>query len=322
MRKKKAFRPIPGEALEDRAVPATGITGLPAVDAQRVAAAFFSFEKTYYQDVQSILMPTGTTNPSANRSAFDTAIASAANDLNAAIDKVIANLPTASALQTTVQNELLGGAQGMVGQLQALPTPTEAAPGAMKAFTRIGVATIDKVGHHVTAEVAAAPAPVGTIDDKTMAQVVGKVHDAFKAFGSAYINDLKTILLPSGTTDPTSHRAAFDAAVAKDLATLNASITSAVTVLPKSLADSLTLIAGNNLLTTTPPSGKSLQEVLVAIKTPKGTEGTPVYGFATASMLAIGGAEAQLAKDGGAAVAAYNASLVIAPPGSTGGPVA
>jgi len=137
MRKTKAYRPAAAEALEDRAVPTTGIASLPSVDAQKVMDAFRAFETTYYQDVQTILMAPGTTSPSANRAAFDSAISSAANNLNTSIDKTIATLPSASTLQSTIQNQVAGASQSMVTQLQAIPTPKEVASGALKAFSQL-----------------------------------------------------------------------------------------------------------------------------------------------------------------------------------------
>jgi len=309
MRKTKAYRPAAAEALEDRAVPTTGIASLPSVDAQKVMDAFRAFETTYYQDVQTILMAPGTTSPSANRAAFDSAISSAANNLNTSIDKTIATLPSASTLQSTIQNQVAGASQSMVTQLQAIPTPKEVASGALKAFSRAGVGAIEKVATHVTGEVANSPAPVGTIDDKTLSQIFGKVQTAFRTFGSSYANEIKTVLAPTATTDPSSNRAAFNTAVGKDLATLNASIASAVSGLPTSLANSLTAIASNDLLTGTPATGKSLQEVLLGLKSPKNREGGSMNNFKAMSLSAMGAAEMQLGKDMFNAVVAYNVAL-------------
>src|SRR5262249_38302999 len=118
----RAFRPVVGEALEDRTVPSPPglrasigpgfgrlIGSLPAQDAQLVLRAFGTFQRTYNQDVRSVLLPVGTTNPSANRPAFDQAVASALVTLNASIGAAIANLPTASSLAATIQGELIGG---------------------------------------------------------------------------------------------------------------------------------------------------------------------------------------------------------------------
>ncbi len=279
------------------------------MDAQKVFQAFGAFEVTYYTDVQKILMPRGTTNPAANRAAFDSAIVSATNDLNGLIDKTIANLPTSSTLQSTIQAELTGATQGMLAKLQALPTPKESTPAALRSFSKAGVSTIGGIQTLVTGQVASAPAPVGTITDQSIALVAGQVHDAFKAFGAAYANEVKTILLPSGTTDPSANRAAFDAAVANDLATLNASVATAVSGLPTALANSLTAIAANDLLTGNPATGKSLQESLLGIKTPARREHGATNVFAGLSTMAIGIGEGQFAKDAIAAVNAYNASL-------------
>src|SRR5664279_339778 len=71
-------RPLQCEPLEDRTVMSgpdallgAFIQSLPVQDAQAVARAVTTFEKSYNTDVQTILVPKGTTDPTANRSAFD-----------------------------------------------------------------------------------------------------------------------------------------------------------------------------------------------------------------------------------------------------------
>src|SRR5258708_6345157 len=97
MRKTKAFRPLPVDVLEDRAVPSGdgwlgSLIGVaPAVDAQQVARAFATFERSYNTDVQTILFKSGTT-PTAQRSAFDAQVATDLTTLETAVDGAITNL--------------------------------------------------------------------------------------------------------------------------------------------------------------------------------------------------------------------------------------
>ena len=80
LRQRRTFRPVVGEALEERTVPSPfglggafvhfggsfgrGIASVPAQDARQVAQEFATFQQTYSQDVRSVLLPAGTTNPS------------------------------------------------------------------------------------------------------------------------------------------------------------------------------------------------------------------------------------------------------------------
>ena len=80
--------------------------------------------------MQTILLPAGTTNPSANRIAFDQAVGTALATLNTNIDSALGNLPATltSTLDTTIQNDLLSGGSTSGNSLQArlavLQTPS------------------------------------------------------------------------------------------------------------------------------------------------------------------------------------------------------
>lgn len=312
MRKTQAFRPMAGEALEDRAVPTGGFGGLPAADAQKVIQAFVSFEKTYNGDVQTILFAPGTTDLKVTRPAFDTAIASAIGDLNTKIDSAIANLPTAAALTTTINGELLSGTNSLENQLLAMATPTAVTTQAARIFRFQSDLTIDKLAGHVTYEVATAKAPTGTIDTATTLQAIGKVNDAFFTFAKSYRNDVKTVLTPSGTTNPSMTRAAFDKAVAGDIATLNSNLATALGgLLPATVVSSLSTTISNDLLTATTgtPTGKSLQERLAAVQTPKSASGFPMFLFGLNSSAVIGGTDVRVIQDVVSAISTYNNSL-------------
>src|SRR4051794_10088955 len=151
-RSRRAFRPVVAEMLEVRAVPSAagleigGLFGsVPAQDAQQVGRAFGAFQRAYNQAVRSTLLPTGTTDPSANRPAFDRAIASALITLNVSIRSTVADLPNGPALADTIQGELIGpGANTLQSLLLAIPTPADLGADAVRNLTRTATADINQ----------------------------------------------------------------------------------------------------------------------------------------------------------------------------------
>lgn len=315
MRKSRAFRPEAGLPLEERSVPASfggvfgGLVGsLPAQDAQKVLQSFGTFQRTYTQDVRSILLPSGTTNPSTNRPAFDQAIGQALVALNTSIDATIANLPTAATLDATIQDELLGtGPNSLKTLLAAVPTPTTTQFQAARDFSRESLMFTNQVANQVAQQVRSAPVPAGTISSQVVRQDLQQVRNAYRTFGQTYNNNVRSILLATGTT-PSANRAAFDQSVATALNTLNAGITSALGNLPTSVKSSLTTTIGNDLLTGSSTSGNSLQARLASLQTPGGTRGLAPLFFRIGSFAEIGISEATVTRDILKAVNQFNAS--------------
>ncbi len=178
LRQRRQFRPVFSEALEDRTVPSPfgiggffgGIGGffggrvasVPAQDARQVAQAFATFQQTYSQDVRSILLPARTAHPAANRPAFNAAVATALGTLNTSIDARIANLPTASSLDATIQGELLGsGTNTLQTLLGAIPTPRNIGFHGFRAFNRESALFINQVSRNVSSQVKTASAADG-----------------------------------------------------------------------------------------------------------------------------------------------------------------
>jgi hypothetical protein len=318
MKKPHAFRPVAGELLETRAVPTGGFNNylasligvLPAVDAQAVAKAFGTFEQTYLQDVHTILLPSGTTNPSANRSAFDTAIGTALGTLNSSIDTAIQNLSTASTLDTTIQGELLGtGTGALQATLAAITTPASTGFRDVRMFDSASSRAIEASENQVVGQVQSAPAPTGTITVATVQGDLMQIDAAFQTFIQAYNNDIQTILLPSGTTNPSANRPAFDTAVGTALGTLNSSIGSALSNLPSSVSSSLSTTIQNDLLTGTSTTGTSLQARLAAIPSPTSTHFFSTLMFRFQSFFRISQGEGKVFQDVISAVSTYNKSL-------------
>ncbi|MFO0955937.1 MAG: hypothetical protein U0800_00555 [Isosphaeraceae bacterium] len=310
---RRAFRPALTDRLEDRSVPAGGSLSLPARDALQVAQAVRDFQRTYAQDVQTILLKNGTT-PSANRAAFDAAIGRELSALDTKIDGIIANLPTASTLDGTIGARLLTATpaaspdNSLQGLLGAITTPSDTSFRSLRAFTRQGARWIDQVGDQVVRLVRTAPAPAGTIDAATLRGDVQAANAAFRTFSKAYNDAVKDVLLPAGATDPSANRAAFDAAVATALQGLNTGLASAVANLPTGVTGTLNTTLRDDVLRGATPDN-SLQTRLASIATPTSTRFFGTASFRFQSLLAIGRANAKVVQDITAAVASYNASL-------------
>jgi hypothetical protein len=317
-----------GEALEERTVPSPfgfgfggflggfrgffgrGIASVPAQDARQVAQEFNTFQRTYSQDVRTILLPAGTTNPANNRTAFDSAVVTALGTLNSAIDTTIANLPSASSLAATIQGELLGsGANTLQSLLAAIPTPASVRFGAFRGFAREASFAINQVEGTVTNQVGTASAPTGSVSALTVRQDQVQVQTAFATFTQTYFNDVQTILLPAGTTNPSANQTAFNQAVGTAIGTLNSAIDSALSNLPSSLTSTLDTTIQNDLLMGNSTAGTSLQARLAGIAIPSSTGGFGGSIFQFTSRLDIRSAQSQVSQAIASAVNQYNASL-------------
>jgi hypothetical protein len=325
-RQRRTFRPVRGEALEERTVPSPfgfggffvpfgglfgrGVASVPAQDARQVAQEFRTFQQTYSQDVRSVLLPAGTSNPATNRPAFNAAVATALGTLNSSIDNTIANLPASSSLATTIQGELLGsGTNTLQTLLGAIPTPSNIGFRSFRVFNRESTLFINQIAGNVNTQVRTASAPTGSISQTTIQQDLGLVQTDFQTFSQTYFGDVQTILLPAGTTTPSSNSPAFDQAVGTALGTLNTNIDSALGNLPTTLTATLDTTIQNDLLTGSSTSGTSLQARLAALPAPSSTTGFVVRMFQFSSSLTIGGAQGQITRAIVSAVNQYNAAL-------------
>jgi hypothetical protein len=282
------------------------IGSVPAQDAQLVQQAFGTFQRTYNQNVRTILLPIGTTNPAANRTAFDVATATALGTLDTSIAAAVANLPTASSLAATIHGELIGGSTTLQGMLLAIPTPGSLSFRSVRNFTRVASADINQSAFTVVQQVRSAPGPSGSIGQQTVQQDLGQVQAAFRTFNQTYFNDVKTILLPTGITNPSPNRAAFDQAVGAALVTLNTSIDSALSNLPSSLTATLDATIKNDLLSSGSTPASSLQSRLASLQTPTSTQNFSVRIFQFGSSLNIGSAQSQVTRDILVAVSQFN----------------
>jgi hypothetical protein len=245
-----------------------------------------------------------------NRAAFDQAINAALGTLNSTIDTIIANLPSAASLAQTIQGELLGTAPNTLqSMLAAIPTPGSSRFGAARFFRSQGSLFISQTAATVTFQVRTSPAPTGSISQSTIQQDLGQVQSAFQSFSQTYFNDVSTILLPAGTTNPSANRAAFDQAIGTALGTLNASIASALSNLPAALTATLNTTVQNDLLSSATNASNNLQSRLAALQTPAGAQGVAPSAFRFGSSLTISSAQNQVTHDILVAINQYNASF-------------
>ena len=291
LRQRRTFRPVLGAALEDRTVPSPfgfggffggfggffgrGIASVPAQDARQVAQEFGTFQQTYSQDVRSVLLPAGTTNPATNRTAFNTAVATALGTLNSSIDATIANLPAASSLATTIQGELLGsGTNTLQTLLGAIPTPSNIGFRSFRALQPRKLAVHQPDRRHRDQ-----PGP-----DRLGADGEHQPDDdpAGSQPGPDRLPELQPDLLQRRADDPAARgddhplepiAPAFDQAVGTALGTLNTNIDSALSNLPSTLTATLDTTIQNDLLTGSSTSGSSLQARLAALPSPSSTTG-------------------------------------------------
>lgn len=316
MRRTRNLRPVAGEMLEDRSVP-SGFGGIasrfvgtvPAQDARQVLQAFSTFQQTYNSEVRTILLAPGTSSPSANRAAFDAAISAALGTLNTSIDADIANLPTATTLDATIQDEILGSGTGSLKSLLAtIPTPADTSFRSGRSFTRVASTYIGQSSFQVSQQVRSAPAPSGSVDAATVQQDLVQVGTAFQTFSQTYFNNVQNTLLPAGTTNPAANRAAFDQAVGSALGMLNSSINSSLANLPASLRLSLATTVSNDLLSTGAASNGSLQSKLARLSTPSAGFGFSGIIFRLGSTIDIGLAQGRVTRDILTAVSKFNTS--------------
>jgi len=306
------------ELLEDRTVPTgfgagTGLANLigslPVHDAQEVRQAFTAFQATYLQDVHALLPPAGSAVATVPRAVFDASVGTALGTLNTTIDKDVANLPSASTLDTTIQAEILGtAATSLQAKLAAIPTPTSVTAATIRSFNLASIRAVNQTAGQVTQQVAAAAPPAGAV---TLAEVTADfdtIESAFNTFSTSYHTAVRTTLLATGTT-PAANRAAFNTAVATALTTLNRSIDAALTNLPASVTTPLEVTLTNDLLTGTATTGQSLQARLAAIPTPAGTTGLSPFLFNLRSYFDVAFADGQVASDLVIAVRNYNLGL-------------
>jgi hypothetical protein len=315
----RRFRPFAGETLEDRAVPSTltalvggvsarAVASLPARDAQAVARQFATFQQTFLKDVQTILVPPGTTNPANNRPGLDQAIATALTTLYGSIDATIKDLPSYASLTATIRGELLGPASNSLqGLLATIPTPVNSSGAAVGAFRSIATIYIKQSQTTVTVQVRTSQSPASRISPQVVRQDLNQARAAFNGFSRSYASNIQRVLLPPGTTNPATHRAAFNQAVAAALSTLNAGVAAAQSGLPPALGAALRPTLQADLLDGSGASN-TLQSRLAGLQSPTDLFGPTARAFRVASSQIIGSFQSQVNRDITIAVNQYNAS--------------
>lgn len=280
----------------------------PSQDAQAVAKAYQTFAQSYMSDIQTVLAPTGTTDPSTNAAAFNTKVASDLATLNSSIATAIGNLPSSSTLATTISGSLLGtGSTTLQSQLAALTVPTTTG-WSVWSYAQQGLQLIGASAQANTSQVMNATPPTGTVTQATAQTLLTSINTAYQTFTQGYANAVTT-------TPPSTDRAAFDTAVSTLITTLNTSVQSALTTasLPTTGTGAIstlsTTITNDLLKPATGATGASLQEQLAALTTPSSTTGWAAWYFQGSSMRTIRGSQGQVASAIVSAINAYNATL-------------
>jgi hypothetical protein len=313
-RKVRGYQPVLSDTLENRTV-LSGLGGfiptLPLQDAQAVAKDVTTFEKSYNADVQNILVPKGTTNPAANRTAFNAQVATDLGTLNSAIDTSIANIVSSNpSLAATIQADLLTAltptGSSLQEQLAAVKTPTSGAHVSVLSFVSKSDWAIDQADYTVTKLVSSATPPTGTITPDSVKPLFQAVNSAFQTFQKDYASAVS-----ASATNPSTNRTAFNTAVQGLLTTLNSSIASALSVanLPAGFPLATLQTTVTNDLTGTPATGKSLQARLAAIKSPSSSRGFSMWVFQAQSLGTISLGWTHVTSDIASAINTYNASL-------------
>ena len=268
--------------------------------------AFNTFRQAYNNDFRTVLYGTsadGAVNPAANRAAFDAAVANDLAALNTAVAGDVANLGDGATLAATLQGEILGtGADSLQGQLAAIATPSGAYNASTRLFQNNSAIAIRSVAADLTNQVrtdaSASPSDPGsttttTTPSSTVVRTAQQgVSTAVQTFRTAYGAALSTTLYApaaDGSIGPAANRPAFDAQVATDLATLDASVAAAIAPLPNSAA----LVASSRAAINGSAS-TSLQSELAALPTPSGPYTTSARTFSAQSGAAINGLQASI----------------------------
>jgi hypothetical protein len=312
---RRNFHPALAEILENRAVPSHA--GVKAAfvqpfsaqfqDARAAQRDFNTFAAAYNHDFRTILYAadsSGNINPSANRAAFDTQVDTDLNTLDTNLTKDVSNLSSASTLDSTIQDDIVGtGANSLQSLLDNLKTPTGVFTASQRQFVvgaHSAIASVDFeiiFAIHSATNTSPTPTPTPTPSPTLPPGLndLGAINGSFLAFDRAYANDVRTILFAAasdGSVNPSANRAAFDTQVAKDLNTLNTNI-----------ANDLSNVSSNSTLLTeiqdvlVGTGSTSLQSRLAAISTPTGMLGFSRIIFSIESSFAIGSAQSQVLRD-------------------------
>jgi hypothetical protein len=114
-----------------------------------VQSAFSGFLTTYFTAVKDVLLAadaSGTSNPTANRSAFDNQVNKTLQALSDRLSRDLANVPAASALTARVKDAVIGdNPASLASRLPALPTPAGPEAALVREFTLGSFRTITNV---------------------------------------------------------------------------------------------------------------------------------------------------------------------------------
>lgn len=297
MKRSRSFRPMGGEPLEDRAVPASGVD-VRLADIALVNQAFVRFQQSYLKDVTTFYAASGS---SGARVRLNQAIGNDIDTLTDAVDDAIANLSAANPLLTASVNNSLGNLQTVLTNLPSPSGPASKATFLQRSFQGIGQTVVN-----VDAQIRQANVSSGAIGVATLRKAAGGIHLAFLSFINTYNG-----LVLSSASSPATNRGAFDAAVGTALKQLNANVGTALggSGLPASVVSSLQATIAADLLDASSTGGRAtLQSKLKLIPSPSTRSQASIALFKTRSNIVIGNGESLAFARLNAAVQRFNAS--------------
>jgi hypothetical protein len=297
MRPEKHFRPVVGDRLEDRTVPSgfwgVFVQSVPAIDAQKVAQAFETFEQSYANDVRTILYAPGTTNPSSNQAAFNTKLTGTEFPaLTSAITTATSNLATANPTLGTTLNTAVNNLQTSLTGATNIPTTANRFQEFMFLWSEEGA--IDQTARSAIQSVRNATPPAGTITSATAQSILSAVNTAFQNFTTGFFNGVSQ-------SPPVNNTSTL-------FPTLQTAVTSAINgaspALPSSVASSLT--ASSSQLNT---DLNALQTSLTGLTLPTSGKGFAAWMFDWNVYRTISRAQSKVTQDILSAINTYNTSL-------------
>jgi hypothetical protein len=313
LRKHRVFRPQLSESLEARTVPSTAGVGstatllgisvsLPSqvqVGNARVQAIINTFDQTYEQAVESVLLapgPGGSINLAANRPAFDAAVVKALDTLATDLVQTLGNVSPTSPAATQVVDAITGNSpNSLESQLLALPTqaiePVAAAASISVPLTNstpVPLPTLGAVADQsrptarilIPQGVPSATEAAGTATGAS-ADVAQQIRQAFGTFLEDYFQAVKGVLLANqgGTVNPQATRAEFDAHVSRALQALGGNLSGTLVRYPAASG-----LAPQIRESIASDQAASLKSQLKGLPTPAGPQAAIVRDFTMGSV--------------------------------------
>jgi hypothetical protein len=112
--------------LEDRTLPHGALAAIDRHEAQQIQRAYADFSQTLFNDVASTLFRGSASQIAGNRPAFNQEMTNAVASLEAEVSTKLVHFPLAKrTLTPSIDRSLVSGPNSLLGQIGALPSPTD-----------------------------------------------------------------------------------------------------------------------------------------------------------------------------------------------------